>query len=80
VSKVSQTYPNNNAKPTGSIQMNKLHPISVFDTKAATEPNINMPPTHIDTKNTPLDAMITFDLRLYIRLVSRNDIVIRLTI
>jgi hypothetical protein len=44
--------------------MNKLHPISVFDTKAATEPNINMPPMHIDTKNSPLDAMITFDLRL----------------
>jgi hypothetical protein len=58
------TYPNSKANPTGNIQENKLHPIVVFEAMAATEPNINIPPMHMQTKNVPLDAITTFDLRL----------------
>jgi len=45
--------------------MNRLQPISLLATKAATDPNMSMPPKHIETKNMSLAAIITFECRLY---------------
>lgn len=42
-----------------------MQPIAVFVTNAITEPNINMPPMHIETKNTVLEAMMTLEKRLH---------------
>ncbi len=62
---INETYPNNNANPIGKVQINMLQPTSVFETNATTEPNISTPPMHMEIKNTPLEAIITLDCRLY---------------
>jgi hypothetical protein len=45
----------------GSIQTNTLQPIVEFIANAITEPNISMPPMHMEIKKTPLEATMTLD-------------------